>query len=164
MQANINYNGSQCKILHTWRQRFTRWNDVSTIRKKFNLPNVDLTRYFICNRCNKLVHAKSKEASFGNGLTNTKIWEKYNQLWSIVKESESYKLTCYYDADYARDHDTRRSTTEYVFRIGSRTVSWCSKRQPTISLSPQKWSIEYERWQFKKALGWCSWWRSYNNH
>ena len=71
-------------------------------------------------------------------MTNTKICEKYNQLWYIVKESESesYKLTCYYDADYAGDHDTRRSTTEYVFKIGLGTVSWCSKRQPTISLSP----------------------------
>ena len=40
-----------------------------------------------------------------------------------VTRSESYKLTCYYDADYAGDHDTRRSTTEYVFKIGSGTVS-----------------------------------------
>ena len=138
MQANLNYNGTQWKILHTWRQRFTRWHDVSTIRKNFNLPYIDSTRHFICNRCNKLVHAKSKEASFENGLTNTKICEKYNQLWYIVKESESesYKLTCYYDADYVEDHDTRRSTTEYVFRIGPGTVSWYSKRQPTISLSP----------------------------
>ena len=123
MQANLNYKGSQCKILHTWRQRFTTWNDVSTIRKKFNLLNVDSIRHFICNRCNKLIHAKSKEGLFGNGLTNTKICEKYNQLWYIVKESESYKMTCYYDADYAGDLDTRISTTEYIFRIGSGTVS-----------------------------------------
>ncbi|KAE8724129.1 hypothetical protein F3Y22_tig00010869pilonHSYRG00008 [Hibiscus syriacus] len=33
------------------------------------------------------------------------------------------------------DHDTRRSTTGYVFKLGSGTISWCSKRQPTISLS-----------------------------
>ncbi|KAE8665560.1 PLAC8 family protein [Hibiscus syriacus] len=41
--------------------------------------------------------------------------------------------TC--DVDYAGDHDTRRSTTGYVFKLGSETISWCSKRQPTISLS-----------------------------
>ncbi|KAL0427812.1 UNVERIFIED_CONTAM: Retrovirus-related Pol polyprotein from transposon RE1 [Sesamum latifolium] len=32
------------------------------------------------------------------------------------------------------DHDTRCSTTGYVFMLGFRAVSWCSKRQPTMSL------------------------------
>ena len=41
----------------------------------------------------------------------------------------------YYDADYAEDHDTRHSTTSYMFSLGSITISWCSKRQPTMSLS-----------------------------
>jgi hypothetical protein len=44
------------------------------------------------------------------------------------------QVMSYYDADYAGDYDTRRSTTGYVFSLGSRAVSWCSKRQPTISL------------------------------
>ena len=33
------------------------------------------------------------------------------------------------------DHDTWRPTTGYVFKFGSGTISWCSKRQPTVSLS-----------------------------
>ncbi|KAE8679378.1 hypothetical protein F3Y22_tig00111402pilonHSYRG01323 [Hibiscus syriacus] len=48
---------------------------------------------------------------------------------------EDCKLVGYCDADYAGDHDTRRSTTGYVFKLGSGTISWCSKRQPTVSLS-----------------------------
>lgn len=56
----------------------------------------------------------------------------------LCKECESYKLTGYYDVDYARDHNTRRSTIGYVFRIGSVTISWYSKRQQTVLLSTTK--------------------------
>ena len=53
----------------------------------------------------------------------------------LYKKGEDCKLVGYYDADYAEDHDTRRSTIGYVFKLGYGTISWCSKRQPTMSLS-----------------------------
>ncbi|KAE8699425.1 hypothetical protein F3Y22_tig00110578pilonHSYRG00054 [Hibiscus syriacus] len=53
----------------------------------------------------------------------------------LYKKGEDCKLVGYCDADYAGDHDTRRSTIGYVFKLGSGTISWCSKRQPTVSLS-----------------------------
>ncbi|KAM2686201.1 hypothetical protein EV2_009117 [Malus domestica] len=56
----------------------------------------------------------------------------------LYKKGEDYKLIGYCDADFTGDHDTRRSTTGHVFRIGSGVVSWCSKRQPTVSLSTTK--------------------------
>ncbi|RVW66753.1 Retrovirus-related Pol polyprotein from transposon RE1 [Vitis vinifera] len=37
----------------------------------------------------------------------------------LYKKGEDYKLVGYCDADYAGDHDTRRSTTGYVFMLGS---------------------------------------------
>lgn len=54
---------------------------------------------------------------------------------TMYKKSEGSNLVGYCDADYGGDHDTRRSTTGYAFMIGSGAVSWCSKRQPTVSLS-----------------------------
>ena len=45
------------------------------------------------------------------------------------------ELVGFCDADYAGDLSTRRSTTGYVFSLGSGAISWCSKRQPTVSLS-----------------------------
>lgn len=45
------------------------------------------------------------------------------------------KLIGYTDADYARDIDTRRSTTGYAFKIGNGIVTWRSQRQKTIALS-----------------------------
>ncbi|KAE8728709.1 hypothetical protein F3Y22_tig00004111pilonHSYRG00116 [Hibiscus syriacus] len=56
----------------------------------------------------------------------------------LYKKGEDCKLVGYCDADYAGDHDTRRSTIGYVFKLGSGTISWCSKRQPTVSLSTTK--------------------------
>ena len=56
----------------------------------------------------------------------------------LYKRSKYCKLVGYCDADYVGDHDTRRSTTKNVFKFGSRTISWCSKRQPTVSLSSTK--------------------------
>ena len=46
----------------------------------------------------------------------------------LFKRSKDCKLARYCDADYARDHDTRRSITWYVFKLGSRIISCRSKK------------------------------------
>ncbi|XP_035842111.1 uncharacterized mitochondrial protein AtMg00810-like [Helianthus annuus] len=51
------------------------------------------------------------------------------------KREHEPKLFGYCDADYAGDLNTRRSTTGYTFMYGSSPVTWCSKRQPTMTLS-----------------------------
>ncbi|XP_060181239.1 secreted RxLR effector protein 161-like [Lycium barbarum] len=53
----------------------------------------------------------------------------------LYKKGEECKLVGYCDSDYAGDHDTRRSTAGFVFKLGDGAISWCSKRQPTVSLS-----------------------------
>lgn len=45
----------------------------------------------------------------------------------LYKKGKSRKLIGYCDVDYLEDHDTRRSTSGYVFIIWSGVVSWCSK-------------------------------------
>ena len=56
----------------------------------------------------------------------------------LYKKGVSCKVVGFCDVDYARDISTRRSTTGYVFSLGSGAISWCSKRQPTVSLSTTK--------------------------
>lgn len=51
------------------------------------------------------------------------------------KRETNFKLSGFCDADYGGDPSTRRSTTGYVFLLGGGAVSWCSKLQPTVSLS-----------------------------
>ncbi|PHT66383.1 hypothetical protein T459_30808 [Capsicum annuum] len=53
----------------------------------------------------------------------------------MYKKGGDCKLAAYFDADYAGVHDTRRSTIGYAFMLGFGEISWCSKRQPTVSLS-----------------------------
>jgi hypothetical protein len=48
---------------------------------------------------------------------------------------ETLQLVGYADADWARDIDSRRSTTGYVFMLGSYPVTWKSKLQVTPALS-----------------------------
>ena len=47
-------------------------------------------------------------------------------------------LIGYTDADWAGDTQTRRSTSGFLFNIGSGAISWSSKQQPTVSLSTCK--------------------------
>ena len=39
------------------------------------------------------------------------------------------------DNDYADDLDDKRSTSGFVFMLGSGAVSWSSKKQPVVALS-----------------------------
>ena len=43
-------------------------------------------------------------------------------------------LSGYSDSDWAGDLTNRRSTSGFLFNIGSGAISWSSKRQPTVAL------------------------------
>ena len=69
---------------------------------------------------------------------------------------EEPELFGYSDADWAGDVDTRRSTSGYVFQIGSSTVSWSSKKQTTVAKS----STEAEYVALSSATQEAVWLRS----
>ncbi|XP_057981300.1 secreted RxLR effector protein 161-like [Malania oleifera] len=53
----------------------------------------------------------------------------------FYKKAEKLELFGFTDSDYAGDQDDRRSTSGYVFMLGTRAVSWSSKKQPIVTLS-----------------------------
>ncbi|XP_059670848.1 secreted RxLR effector protein 161-like [Cornus florida] len=53
-------------------------------------------------------------------------------LYKIGRKSDLLGFT---DSDYAGDPDDRRSTSGYVFKMGSGAVSWSSKKQQIVILS-----------------------------
>lgn len=69
------------------------------------------------------------------------------------KRESSFKLSGFCDADYGGDPSCRRSTTGYVFLLGNGPVSWCSKLQPTVSLS----TTEAEYRSAAMAAQECTW-------
>ncbi|XP_045792030.1 secreted RxLR effector protein 161-like [Trifolium pratense] len=54
-------------------------------------------------------------------------------LW--YERGKGEELVGWSDSDYASDIDDRRSTSGYVFMIGTKAVSWSSKKQPIVTLS-----------------------------
>lgn len=61
-----------------------------------------------------------------NGTTNFEIF---------YKKGGSKSLIGYTDRDYAGDVEDRKSTSGYVFMLGSRAIAWSSKKQPIVTLS-----------------------------
>lgn len=51
------------------------------------------------------------------------------------KDMGNLKFLVFTDSDYAGDLNDRRSTSGYVFKLGSGAVSWASKKQPVVALS-----------------------------
>ncbi|XP_073107386.1 secreted RxLR effector protein 161-like [Elaeis guineensis] len=72
-------------------------------------------------------------------LTTAKRILKYLQSTKkqeirYVKE-ENNSLVGFTDSDWAGSLDDRKSTTRYLFCLGTKVISWSSKKQKTISLS-----------------------------
>lgn len=53
----------------------------------------------------------------------------------LYKKGKKLDLFGFTDSDYAGAIDDRKSTSGYVFMLGSRAVSWSSKKQPIVTLS-----------------------------
>ena len=54
--------------------------------------------------------------------------------FQLVYKGKLRALSGYTDSDFAAD-STRRSTSGYLFNVGSAPICWSSKRQPTVALS-----------------------------
>jgi hypothetical protein len=64
------------------------------------------------------------------------------------------------DSDYAGDHDDRKSTSGYIFTMGSSAISWSSKKQPIVTLS----TTEAEFVSAAACACQCMWLRNILNH
>ncbi|GAU45181.1 hypothetical protein TSUD_178740 [Trifolium subterraneum] len=55
-----------------------------------------------------------------------------------VNNEDKLNLIGWTDSDYAGDYDDWKSTSGYVFTIGTGAISWSSKKQPIVTISTTK--------------------------
>jgi hypothetical protein len=58
----------------------------------------------------------------------------YGMLYK-TNDNKNLCLIGWSDSDYAGDLDDRKSTTGYLYMLGSGAISWSSKKQPIVTLS-----------------------------
>ncbi|KAH0689726.1 hypothetical protein KY289_017084 [Solanum tuberosum] len=90
-------------------------------------------------------------------------WQAVKRLLRYLKETSQYgvhispqqstNLSAYADADWASDINDRRSISGYIIFLGTTPISWCSRKQPTVSHS----STEVEYRAVASALSKTNW-------
>lgn len=70
----------------------------------------------------------------------------------LVFRGNLQPLAGWCDADYGGDVGTRRSTTGYVFHVGSAPISWSSKRQTVVALSTCEAELMAQTQAAKEAI------------
>lgn len=116
--------------------------------------------YAILGNRPDIAFAVSMVSRFASNPTDEHM-EAAKKILRYLRGTINYELTYrgdlkdlldYSDADYSGDRDTRKSTGSFVFNVGSATISWSSKRQPTITLSSCKSELIAETQASKEAI------------
>jgi hypothetical protein len=110
----------------------------------------------VCGSLSHLQNCTRPDITFAVGMACRKMQDPTEQDWMAVKRilryikgtstfgikfgSSTDKVTGYGDADWAGCHESRKSTSGYVFLMGNGAVAWASKKQLVVALS----SVEAE--------------------
>lgn len=90
-----------------------------------------------------IMYAVSKVSQFMES-PKTNHWTAVKRILRYLKGTKEFGITYsktggnligYSDSDFAGDTGSRKSTTGFVFLNGNGAISWCSRKQQTISLS-----------------------------
>jgi hypothetical protein len=122
------------------------------LEAKCSTPLVDATLYRqLVGSLIYLTHTRP-DISFAVGMVSRFMQEPHELHWKAAKRILHYiqgthtyglhfaagtglQLVGYTDSDYAGDIDSRKSTSGYMFYLGSGPICWQSKKQNTVALS-----------------------------
>eukprot|EP00253_Pinus_taeda_P025555 PITA_25555 len=108
-----------------YRQLVGSLNYLTTSRPNIAY-SVSILSQFMAKPCESHWKAAKKVLRYLKGTLNFGI---------MYTDEFDVELAGYSDSDWAGNPDDRKSTTGYMFNIGSGPISWSSKKQPTVSLS-----------------------------
>jgi len=66
---------------------------------------------------------------------STTLFEGDDQLQTEFSRDQEGSIIGFYDADWIGNLEDRRSVTGYIFNYQNGSISWASKKQPTIAIS-----------------------------
>ncbi|KAL0398210.1 UNVERIFIED_CONTAM: Retrovirus-related Pol polyprotein from transposon RE1 [Sesamum radiatum] len=78
----------------------------------------------------------------------------------FYRKGEKPTLLGFTDSDYAGDQDDRRSTSGYVFMLGTGAISWSSKKQRIVTLSSTEAEFLLQQRVRVKLFGLGEFWKS----
>ena len=139
------FNMQDCNPASVPLQRYTDLVPTDIIDDQFPFRQLIGSLIFLA-KCSRpdISFAVSKLAQYMSGF-NESHWKAAKHVLRYLKgtmdmgityfPSEDITLIGYTDADYAGDKISRKSTTGTVFLVNGKPVSWCSQKQPCVSLS-----------------------------
>jgi hypothetical protein len=110
----------------------TRYRSVVGALQYLTLTRPDLS--FSVNKVCQFLHAPTTD----HWTTVKRIlrYVKHTLRYGLkITKSSSMLVSAFTDSDWASDPDDRRSTGGFAVFIGGNLVSWCARKQPTVSRS-----------------------------
>ena len=140
------YNMKECNSAKTpmeCRLRLNREGEGDEVESTYYRKLIGCLRYLTLTRPNLifLVSYLSRFMSkpYSNHLAAAKRILRYIKGTSdyglVYKRNEETKLVGFYDSDYPGDQDDRKSTSGYIFLLGSKPISWNCSKQKVVALS-----------------------------
>lgn len=140
------FNMEECKPVRTPMEtgtKLSRFGGGDRVDASLYRSLVGCLRYLTCTR---------PDIAYSVGVISRFMEEPRQSHWKAVKRilryiqgtktvgllykrSDELKLVGYSDSDWCGDVDDRKSTTGYVFCLGSAAFTWLSKKQPIVTLS-----------------------------
>ena len=136
---------NDCKPCYTPAEveQLVKSDGMSTVKYPYREAVGSMMYLMLCTRPD-IANAVGCVAKYCESYDSTH-WIAVKRILRYLKTTSNYslvftgnersKLTCYADASWADDLDTRRSTTGYLFKLNGNLVSWKSQRQTTVALS-----------------------------
>jgi len=85
-------------------------------------------RYCLWSRTCELLYGDTEGVLLANCKEDSKVYQRHTQPCLFYTYGETAELVGYSDSDWGGDQDERKSTTGYVFYLGSTAFSWTSKK------------------------------------